>query len=115
MFELLLVWLCVSVSLIIVSKLSLGLEIDDFVSAFIAAIAIGIVNALIKPIIFWLTLPLTILTLGLFALVVNGIALAIAAALVSGFRVKGLLGAIIGSIALSLVNLVISRLVGIVI
>ncbi len=113
MLHLVLVWLCVAIGLIIVSKLHLGIEVDDFSSAFVAAIALGIVNALIRPVIFWLSLPLTLITLGLFIFVVNGICLALAAAFVAGFRVKGLGGAIFGSIALSLVNLIVSRLMGI--
>jgi len=111
--ELLLVWLLVALSLAIVSKLGLGIQIDSFGTALIAAIVIGLVNALIRPILVFLTFPLTILTLGLFLLVVNGFCLAIASKFVSGFRVNGLLGAIIGSISLSVINLIIAKVTGV--
>jgi putative membrane protein len=111
--QFLIVWLFVAISLVVASKLKLGIEVDDFGSALFGAGAIGIVNALIYPILKFLSFPFIILTLGLFYLVINAICLMIAAALVPGFRVKGFWGAVIGSIALAIFNLVILQLTGV--
>jgi putative membrane protein len=111
--EFLIVWLVVAIGLVVISKLGLGTEVDDFGSALFGAGAIGIVNALIKPILTFFSFPFILLTLGLFLLVVNAICLMIAAALVPGFRVKGFGGALIGSIALTIFNLVVMKLVGV--
>jgi len=78
----------------------------------VSALVLGFVNALIRPIIFILTLPLTILTLGLFILIVNGISLALVAWLVPGFHVAGLWSATWGAIIVSLTSWVASHFVG---
>lgn len=72
------------------------------------AVLLSIVNTLIKPILFLLTLPLTILTLGLFTFVLNAIMILLVDALVAGFEVRGLLTALLFSLVLSLVNWVLS-------
>ncbi len=79
-------------------------------SALLAAFLLGLVNTIIRPLLFILTLPLTILTLGLFLLVLNGFMLALVAFLVPGFFVNGFGGAVIGSLLISLVTWVLSRL-----
>jgi len=71
---------------------------------------LGIVNTIIKPILVLLTLPLTILTLGLFLLVINGLMLWLVSALVRGFHVSGFWGAVFGSILISLVSWILSRI-----
>ena len=86
--------------------------VDSWVSALIAAFLLGIVNALIRPILILLTLPITLLTLGLFLLVINGLMLWLVAALVGGFHVNGFWGAVFGSILISIVSWILSRLVG---
>ncbi len=86
------------------------IRVDGWVSALGAAFLLGIVNAIIRPIFILLTLPLTILTLGIFLLVINGLMLWLVSGLVGGFQVNGFFGAFFGSILISLVSWVLSRL-----
>ncbi|GBF82823.1 phage holin family protein [Aphanothece sacrum] len=103
--DLLIAWLVTAISLLIIAQLPIGVEIDNFGKALVAAIVFGILNAVIKPILVVLTIPLTILTLGLFLFVVNAIVFGLAAALVQGFRLRyGFWSAIFGSVFLSIVN-----------
>lgn len=83
--------------------------VDGFWSALVTAFLLGIVNTLIRPILVFFTLPLTILTLGLFLLVINGLMLWLVSALVSGFHVSGFWGALFGSILISIVSWILSR------
>jgi len=111
LMDLIVPWLVTTASLLIISKLPLGIEIDSFPKALISAAVFGLLNALLRPILFWLTIPLTILTFGLFLLVLNAIIFALAATLVDGFRLKlGFMSAIFGTIALSLINSVLLKL-----
>lgn len=109
--HLLIVWLVTSVSLLIISKLPLGIEIDDFGTALVAALVLGILNALVRPVLAFFTFPLTLLTFGLFTFVLNAIVFTLAAALVDGFHLRGgCLSALIGPILLSLLNSLLFRL-----
>jgi len=83
--------------------------VDGFLAALVAAFLLGIVNTIIRPILVLLTLPLTVLTLGLFLLVINGLMLWLVSALVSGFHVSGFWGAVFGSILISIVSWLLSR------
>jgi len=83
--------------------------VEGFLAALVAAFLLGIVNTIIKPILVLLTLPLTILTLGLFLLVINGLMLWLVSALVRGFHVSGFWGAVFGSILISLVSWLLSK------
>lgn len=83
--------------------------VDGFWAALVAAFLLGIVNAIIRPVLVFLTLPLTLLTLGLFLLIINGLMLWVVAALIRGFHVDGFLGALIGSILISIVSWILSR------
>ena len=85
------------------------IKVDGFWAALIAALLLGIVNAIIRPILVLLTLPITILTLGLFLLVINGLMLWLVAALVRGFHVNGFFGAVLGSVLISFVSWILSR------
>lgn len=89
-----------------------GVQITGWGNLVVAALLLGIVNAVIRPVILILTLPLTVLTLGLFILVVNGISLALVAALMPGFTLSGLGAAILGSIVVGLTSWVASAFVG---
>ena len=84
-----LTWLATALSLLIVDLVVPGVDIATFPAALIAAIAIGLINAAIKPILSIISLPITILTLGAFSLVVNGICFWLASVVVPGFVVKG--------------------------
>src|SRR5207245_9732372 len=89
-----------------------GVHIDGWGNLVVAALLLGIVNAVIRPIILILTLPLTVLTLGLFILVVNGISVALVAWLMPGFSLTGLWAAILTSIVVGLTSWVGSAFVG---
>ena len=86
------------------------IRVDGFLPALLAAFLLGIVNAILRPILVFLTLPLTLLTLGLFLLVINGLMLWLVSALVRGFYVNGFWGAIFGSILISIVSWIFSKL-----
>jgi putative membrane protein len=103
-------WLIVAVALWVTASVVPGVVIRSYPSLALAALVLGLVNALVKPILFLLTLPLTILTLGLFYFVVNGIAFALAAALVPGFTVSSFGAAILGAIVVSIVSWAIGAL-----
>lgn len=83
--------------------------VDGFWAALVAAFLLGIVNAILRPILVFFTLPLTLFTLGLFLLVINGLMLWLVAALVKGFHVNGFWGAVFGSILISIVSWILSR------
>jgi putative membrane protein len=85
------------------------IRVDSFLSALVAAFLLGIVNTILRPILVLLTLPLTIVTLGLFLLVINGLMLWLVSALVRGFQVSGFWGAVLGSILISIVSWILSR------
>ncbi len=98
--------------LLVVAQVVKGVEVDGFGSALLAAIAFGIVNALVQPLMVLLTLPLTILSFGLFLFVVNALMFRLAAALVPGFSVSSFGPALLGSVLLSLLNLALGSLLG---
>ncbi|MDX2215280.1 MAG: phage holin family protein [Oculatellaceae cyanobacterium bins.114] len=109
----LITWLITAVSLFIISKLPLGIEIDSFNKALFSAAVFGILNAVLGPILRFLGTPITFLTLGLFALVINAIIFGLAAWLVEGFRLRwGIWSALLGAIALSIINSLIFRVLG---
>ncbi len=93
--------LSTALSLLVVDILLPGVNIASFPVALIAGVAIGLVNAFVKPILSLLTLPVNFLTLGLFSLVVNGICFSLAAAITPGFSVHGILAFILGPVILS--------------
>ncbi len=110
--ELLITWLITAISLLIIAQLPIGVEVDNFGKALVAAIVFGVLNALVRPILVFFSIPLTILTLGLFLLIINAIIFGLAAALVSGFRLRyGFWSALFGSICLSFVNGILSQVV----
>ena len=93
-----------AVAIIVASYLLPGVHVTDFIAALIAAIVLGLVNAFLKPILVILTLPLTLLTLGLFILVLNVLLVLLVSAIVPGFEVDGFLWAVLFSIVLWIVN-----------
>lgn len=98
------------VAILIISYLFPGMIwVDDFLAALVAAFLLGIVNAILRPILVFLTFPLTLLTLGLFLLVINGLMLWSVSGLVRGFHVNGFWGAALGSILISIVSWILSR------
>ncbi len=109
--RLLLVWLVDTLALIAVAYLVPGISVEGFGTALLAALLLGLVNAVIRPVLVILTLPVTILTLGLFILVINGLLFWAVASLVEGFRVSGFWSGFFGAIAFSLVSWLLSSLV----
>ena len=105
MLNLLIDWILSALGLLLVAQVIPGFEVSGFGAALIAAIAIGLVNATIGLILKVLTFPLTIVSLGIFWVVINALMLELAAAFVPGFRIHGFVPAFLGAIALSIVNL----------
>jgi putative membrane protein len=103
-------WALQALALFVAVRLVPGVTVSSYTVLVFAALAVGLVNAFVRPVLVLLSLPLTILTLGLFYLVVNGLCLMIAAALVPGFRVEGCMPAILGAIVMSVVGWLIGLL-----
>ena len=104
MMGLLIRWLIVTVAIIFASYLLDGIEVKNFFSAFFAAAALGILNALFRPILIVLTLPINILTLGLFTFLINALMLKMASGIIPGFEVHGFWTAIFGSLIISTIS-----------
>jgi len=104
--------LITALGLWVADRLLPGIVITGTGSLIVSALLLGLVNAVIRPVILILTLPLTVLTLGLFVLVVNGISLGIAAWLVPGFHIAGLWSATLGAIIVGLTGWAASAFVG---
>lgn len=96
--------------LLLVSQFVTGIHFGGFGSALLAALVLGVVNSLVRPILILVTLPITILTLGLFLIVINALMLMLTSALVPGFMVANFLSALVAGVLLGLFNLVVSSL-----
>lgn len=101
---LILVWLLNAVALLVVAYVLPGITVASFGSAMIAALVLGLLNTLVKPVLVFLTLPITIVTLGLFLLVVNALVFWMAGSILKGFEVQGFGWALLGAILYSLVT-----------
>lgn len=105
MWHFLVTWLVTTISLLIISYLPLGIEVKSAQTAMIGALVLGLLNALLLPILQFLATPLTFITFGLFSFIVNAVVFGLAARLVEGFYLRnGFLSALIGSIVVSLLN-----------
>ncbi|KAF3888615.1 MULTISPECIES: phage holin family protein [Nostocales] len=106
----LLTWVGTAIALLVTSNIVPGFEIKNFVAALIAAIVIGLVNAIVRPILGILTFPITLLTFGLFTFVLNAFTLWLASVFTPGygFTINGFIPALLGSIVLSIVSSIIS-------
>jgi putative membrane protein len=100
------------VGLLVVANILPGIEVESFGSALIAALVIGLVSATVGLILKIMLLPLIFLSLGLVYFLINGLMLMLASAMVPGFRVSGLMTAVLGSILLTIVDFVLNRLAG---
>ena len=107
MGKLLLHWLLSALALIVVSKLVPGFQVTGLVPALVAALVIGLLNATLGLVLKIITFPLSILTLGLFLLVINGLMILLASSVVRGFHVNGLGPAFFGAIVLALLGMLI--------
>lgn len=99
------------IALMVTASLISGIEAEGFTSVLLAALVLGIINAVIRPIILLLTLPLNFLTLGLFTFAINGLMLKLTGAVVGGFDVAGFWPAVLGAVVLSVVSSVLSWLI----
>jgi putative membrane protein len=100
-------WLLLAAALLLVAYLYPGVTIKSFGSAMIAAFVLGLFNALLRPILVLLTLPVTLITLGLFLFVINALMFYFAANVLDGFHVSGFMAALIGSLLYSACGMVI--------
>lgn len=105
-------WLVVAAALWVAAYLVPGVHFSSTSTLLLAALVLGLVNALVRPILFILTLPITVLTLGLFYLVVNGLAFALTAAVVPGFTITSFGNAILGALVVSVVSWILGSIAG---
>ena len=104
-------WFINALALMLVAYLYSGVQVEGIFAALIAALVLGLVNAFIRPLLVLLTLPVTVLTLGLFIFVINAFLFWFVAEVVKGFTVTGFMAALIGSLMFSVVTLLTSWLV----
>ena len=105
--RLVLKWLLSAVALLVVAYVYSGVQVNSFVSALIAAAIIGLLNAVVRPVLVILTLPVSIVTLGLFLFVINALMFWSASGLLTGFHVAGFWAALLGSLIYSALGLII--------
>ena len=110
--KLLLKWLLSAASLLFVAYIYSGVEVKSFTSALIAAFVIGLFNAVLRPVLVVLTLPVTIVTVGLFLFVINALMFWAAASVLGGFHVAGFGAALLGSLIYSVLGLLIESALG---
>ena len=108
--RLLLIWLINAVTIFALPHLLAAVSVDSFTTALFAALVLGLVNTLIRPILIFLTLPVTFLTLGLFVFVINGLMFWVVADLVRGFQVASFGSAVLAAFVYSLLSWVLSAL-----
>ena len=104
-------WFINALALMLVAYLYSGVQVNGIFEALVAALVLGLVNALIRPILVLLTLPVTILTLGLFIFVINAFLFWFVAEIVKGFTVSGFMSALIGSLMFSVITIITSWLI----
>ncbi len=105
--KLLVRWLLSAVALLAVAHLYSGVAVTSFTSALLAAFVIGLLNTIVRPILVVLTLPITVVTLGLFLFVINALMFWAAGNLLSGFAVHGFVAALVGSLIYSVLGMII--------
>lgn len=109
MSDILIRWMGSALGLLLAAYLVPGIQVSGFGRALIAAAVLGLVNLLIRPLIFLFTLPINLLTFGLFTFVINGFMLWITSQVVKGFEVSGFFAALFGSLILMLFNLAVNK------
>jgi putative membrane protein len=97
-------WLVITVAILLSSWIVPGIKVDTLLTAIIAAAVLGLINVFIKPVLFILTLPLSIITLGVFTFFINAFLLQLVAYMIRGFEVKGFLAAFLGALIISLAS-----------
>ena len=107
MVKLIIKWLLSAIALLFVAYVYRGVQVSGFGTAMVAALVIGLLNAVVRPVLVLLTLPVTLVTLGLFLFVINALMFWAAANVLAGFHVSGFVGALIGSLIYSLLGVII--------
>ena len=110
MIKLLLVWLINAVALIAVAYLMPGVSVASFTTALVAALILGLINAVVRPVLVLLTLPVTLVTLGLFIFVLNGLLFWFVGSFIQGFVVQGFWSGVFGAIVFSVISWLLSAL-----
>jgi putative membrane protein len=103
-------WLINALALLALPYIFTSIHVDSFVTALVAALVLGLINALIRPVLVLLTLPVTLVTLGLFIFVINGLLFWFVGSFVSGFRVDGFWAGVLGAIVYSIISWALSSL-----
>lgn len=103
-------WIISGLAIVITAYLLPGVRLSGFFAALVTALVLGLINAFIKPVLSLLTLPLTIMSLGLFALVINALLIMLTSKIVPGFQVQGFWWALAFSLVLTVVNFALSAL-----
>lgn len=106
-------WLVITVGILLASTLLHGIRVDSLKTAILAAAILGVINVFLRPVLLILTLPLTILTLGVFAFVLNALMLLLVAHFVPGFVVDGFFWAFLGGLIISIVSWIANRFINI--
>ncbi len=106
-------WLIITVAILIASMIVPGIRVDTLLTAILAAGCLGLINVFIKPVLIILTLPLTILTMGVFTFFINALLLELVAYLVKGFEVRSFLSAFLGSLIISVVTWLVNYFINI--
>ncbi|CAH1905612.1 putative membrane protein [Candidatus Nitrotoga sp. HW29] len=106
--RLLLIWIFNAIALLAVAYLLPGIHVAGFISALIAALVLGLINTLLRPLLILLTLPVTVLSLGLFILVINGLLFWFAGSVLEGFEVDGFWASVTGALLYSVLSFVLS-------
>lgn len=101
---LIVVWILNAVALLVVAYVLPGIAVASFWSAMLAALVLGLLNTLVKPLLILLTLPITIVTLGLFLLVLNALVFWLAGSMFKGFQVEGFWWAVVGALLYSVIS-----------
>jgi putative membrane protein len=111
MLKLLVVWLINAAALLALPYIVPSIQVDSFMTALVAALILALVNTLIRPLLVVLTFPVTVVTLGLFIFVINGLLFWMVASFVDGFRVAGFWSAVLGAIVYALISWAVSALI----
>jgi putative membrane protein len=104
-------WLFLTAAILVAAHLIEGIEVKGFWSAFFAAAILGVLNAIFRPILILLTLPINILTLGLFTFVINAVLIMMVSGVIGGFEVHGFWSALLGSLVISIVSWLLSSFI----
>jgi putative membrane protein len=111
--RLLIVWLINAVAVYVTATIVPGIYASNFTAVLITALVLGLLNAIVRPILVFFSFPLVAITLGLFLLVINALMLYATAYFVSGFRVDGFIPAVIGSLAISIISWILSTILSV--